>query len=214
MQPSADHEPHVEGTIWMRDLDELPVEVSPLVPAVFGPLGLERSAQLAEAMHSTLEELHQRFSGGRRCCGVWVEDHLASYGWISFEEEFVGELRLRLKLLPGEAYIWDCATLPAYRQQHLYSALLAYMLAQLRQEPLCRVWIGADQVNQVSQRGMQRAGFHHVADLVISRVVARRLAWVQGQPDVPESLVAEARRVFLDSRDQVWLNSLASPVGE
>ena len=85
-----------------------------------------------------------RFETGRHCYTAWVAGVLAAYGWVSFEEEFIGELGLRLKLLPGEAYIWDCVTLPAYRQNHLYSALLGYMLDELRAGPLCRVWIGAD----------------------------------------------------------------------
>jgi hypothetical protein len=74
---------------------------------------------------------------------------------------------------------------------------------------LCRVWIGADQDNEASQRGISNAGFHHVADLVVSRVLAMRLVWVQGLPDIPEPVVADARRAFLDDRDKVWLRAVA-----
>jgi len=35
-------------------------------------------------------------------------------------------------------------------------------------------------------------------------VVALRQVWVVGLPDVPETIVAEARRVFLNDRDKVW----------
>jgi ribosomal protein S18 acetylase RimI-like enzyme len=213
MMGSADHDPRRAGTIWMLDLDEPATAVATLAAASFHRIGAEGTAQLAEAMHSTPAEILARLAAGRHCYTAWVEDHLAAYGWVSFNDEYIGELRLRLRLLPGEAYIWDCATLPAYRQQHLYSALLVEMAAQLRSEPLCRVWIGADQDNLASQRGMARAGFHHVADLVVSRVVALRQAWVQGLPGVPDSLVADARRVFLDNRDRVWLNSLAPIAG-
>jgi hypothetical protein len=45
----------------------------------------------------------------------------------------------------------------------------------------------------------------HVADLIVARVLALRQVWVQGLPDIPEDLVAEARRAFLNNRDQVWL---------
>jgi hypothetical protein len=38
------------------------------------------------------------------------------------------------------------------------------------------------------------------------------MAAAQGLPDVPESLVAEARRAFLDNRDKVWLEALSSAV--
>ncbi|HLO27862.1 MAG TPA: GNAT family N-acetyltransferase, partial [Anaerolineales bacterium] len=129
---------------------------------------------------------------------------------VSFNEEHIGELKLRMRLLPGEAYIWDCATLPAFRRNHLYSALLVYIIEELHAEGFCRAWIGADMDNKPSQQGIARAGFHHVADLVVERVLAMRQAWVQGQPGVPEHIIAEARRAFLNDRDQVWKTAAAS----
>ena len=73
--------------------------------------------------------------------------------------------------MPGEAYIWDCATLPAYRRLRLYTALLVHIVEQLYAEGLCRVWIGADAENRASQSGMALAGFQPVADLVVTRVI-------------------------------------------
>jgi len=211
MMVSAENDPRRAGTIWMRDLDEPAPVVTPLVEAVFRRIGPEDIPALAaELGGDAAAEISKRFAAGRQAYGAWVEARLAAYGWVSFEEEYIGELRLRLKLLPGEAYIWDCATLPHFRQKYLYSALLVYILAELRAGRFCRAWIGADQENMLSQRGMARAGFHHVADLVIARAFALRLAWVEGHPNVPDHLVVEARRVFLDNRDKVWLNALSS----
>ena len=56
------------------------------------------------------------------------------------------------------------------------------------------------------------AGFQHVAELVVDRVLAMRIVLTQRQPNVPESLVAEARRAFLDNRDKVWPEALSSAV--
>jgi hypothetical protein len=156
-------------------------------------------------------ELLNRFNTGRRCYTAWVGDTLAAYGWVSFDEEYIGELNLRVRLLPGEVYIWDCATAPLFRRNRLYSALLSFIIGELCTEQLCRAWIGADLANKPSQQGIARAGFHHVADLVVARVLAmRQVVWVQGQPDVPDQLVAEARRAFLNDRDKVWLNASSS----
>jgi len=132
---------------------------------------------------------------------------------VSPDEEYIDELSLRIKLVPGEAYIWDCATVPAFRHRHLYSALLVFIVGELRTEGLCRVWIGADQDNEASQRGIANAGFQHVADLGISRVLAMRMVWVQGRSGVPDHILAEARRAFLEDRDKVWLKALSSPAG-
>lgn len=205
MMVSAENDPRRAGVIWALNLDEPVPVINPLIPATFRRVGPESMPALAEAVGGAASgEILKRFETGRRCYAAWVADKLAAYGWVSFNEEHIGELNLRLTLLPGEAYIWDCATLPSYRQHYLYSALLVHILEELRTEGLCRVWIGADLENVASQRGIACAGFRPVADLLIARVLTLRSVWVQGRLDVPEHLVAEARRAFLNNRDRVW----------
>ena len=211
MLACPDDDPRRAGTIWAANLDDPPPVITPLLAAAFCPAGPESLPALATALgQDTSAEMLQRFAAGKRCYAAWVEGRVAAYGWVSFDEEFVGELNLRLKLLPGEAYIWDCVTAPAFRRHHLYTALLGHMLRELHAMPLCRAWIGADLENVPSQRGIARAGFHRVADVLVARVLTLRQVWVQGYPGVPESLVSEARRAFLDNRDKVWLNALAA----
>jgi len=211
MMVSAENDSRRAGTIWSLNLDETTPVITPLVTATFRRAGPETAPALAAAMgNAEPEEVCKRFDTGRRCYTAWVDGELAAYGWVSFDEELIGELSLRLRLLPGEAYIWDCATVPGFRQNHLFSALLVYMVRELRAEPLCRVWIGANLENIASQRGIARAGFRRVADLVVARVIALRMVWVQSWPGVPDSLVAEARRAFLGDRDEVWQSVLSS----
>jgi GNAT superfamily N-acetyltransferase len=211
MMVSAENDPRRAGTIWMLNLDEVTPAVTPrvhaefrrvtpdLLPALFAIRGYDASA-----------EFIQRFETGRRCYGAWVEGQLAAFGWVSYDDEHIGELNLRIKLLPGEVYVWDCATASRFRGNGLYSALLSYILGELRDQKICRAWIGADLENIPSQKGIARAGFHHIADLVIERVLAMRQVWVAGLPDVPEPIVTEARRAFLNDRDKVWSNILSS----
>jgi ribosomal protein S18 acetylase RimI-like enzyme len=203
MMASAENDSRRAGTIWMLNLDERTPTVLPRLQAEFQRLDLDSMPALFSSIgDATLtESVTKRLESGRQCYTAWVEGQLAAYGWVSFTDEDIGELNLRMKLLAGEAYIWDCVTLPAYRQKNLYSALLAHILGELRARQLCRAWIGADLENVASQKGMARAGFHHVADLVIQRVLAVRQVWVVGLPDVPESVVAEARRAFLNDRE-------------
>ena len=215
MMVSGEVDPGKDGTIWALNLDEPAPVITPLVAATFRQVGRESALAVGTSLGGdTSEEVLQRFETGRRCYTAWVEGTLAAYGWVSINEEFVGELNLRLWLLPGEAYLWDCATVPIFRRQSLYSALLAYILGELRGEKLCRAWIGADMDNMPSQRGIARAGFRRVADLVVEQVLPLRMAWVQGRPGVPESLVSEARRVFLGDRDKVWLEALSSATSQ
>ena len=208
---SADGDPRRPGTLWVLTLDQPPPTVTPRLPAAFARVGPEAAEVLAGAMgFADPATVLQRFEAGRRCYAARVEGTLAAYGWVSFNEEYIGELRLRIRLAPGEAYIWDCVTMPAYRGQRLYTALLAHIGGELWAERLCRLWIGVDTENVPSQNGVARAGFLPVADLVVARALAMRLVWVQGRPGVPEPLVADARRALLGDRDEVWLTALDS----
>jgi hypothetical protein len=205
MMVSAEHDPRRAGTIWMLHLDEATPVIIPRVRAEFRRVDTDLFPALALALgHAASNDFFQRLESGRECYTAWVQERLAAYGWVSFKTEFIGELNLRIRLVPGEAYIWDCVTLPAFRQKYLYSALLVYILEDLRSRQWCRAWIGADLDNRISQKGIARAGFHHVADLVVARVLTLRQVWVQGQPGAPDHIVAEARRAFLDDRDKVW----------
>ena len=209
---SAKNAPRKAGTIWMLNLDEPVVQVKPKVQAEFCRVDLESPLALTSVIHSKAlaESTTQRLRSGRQCYAALVAGQLAAYGWVSLEAEDIGELNLCVRLLAGEAYIWDCATFPAYREKHLYSALLAYILGELRSQQLCRAWIGADLDNVASQRGMARAGFHHIADLVIEPGLSMRQVSVTGKAGILESIVAEARRVFLNERDKVWSGSVSS----
>jgi Acetyltransferase (GNAT) family len=204
MMVSAENDPRRTGTIWTLNLDEPVPVVTPLIHATFRRVGPDLVPALAPMTGISTSALFNRFETGRRCYTAWVEDQLAAYGWVSFDDEHIGELNLRIRLLPGEVYIWDCATAPALRRNHLYSGLLSYIIGELNIEGFCRAWIGADVDNRPSQQGIARAGFRHVADLVVARVLAMRQVWVQGRPGVPEPIVAEARRAFLNDRDKVW----------
>ncbi len=205
MMGASDHDPRKAGTIWVFDLAEPVPVVEPYIDADFQPAGAQAAAELARVMEGTAySEILARFASGRRCYVARVGGRLAAYGWVSLDEEFVGELRLRLRLDKEEAYIWDCATVPEFRRYRLYSSLLSFILRELRSEHFERAWIGANLDNEYSQRGIARAGFRRVAGVVMERVLGMRMAWVEGWPGVHEDLVNEARRVFLNDRDKVW----------
>jgi GNAT superfamily N-acetyltransferase len=199
------------GTLWMLNLKEFSLDGPvPRVKATFQRVGPEVAPLLAEAMG--LEgpaEVLQRFAAGKGCYIGNVEGVLATYGWVTFDEEWIGELHLRIRLAPGEAYIWNCATLPAYRGLRLYPALLGYMVNELRAEGLQRIWIGADADNLPSQKGMVLAGFQPIADMVLDRALGLRMTWVRGRPGVPEKFVEDARRALLGQRYDAWQSALS-----
>ena len=201
--------PEPIGTIWHIALPGAPPPVEPALPAAFERLGVEAAPELARAMGlADARQVQQRFDGGRRCYAARAQGRLAAYGWVSFGGESVGSLALQLRLLPGEAYIWDCATLPAFQRQGLYAALLGHIIAALAAERLRGVWIGADFHNQPSHAGINRAGFTALADLVAAPAAPsqrRRRGWLQARPGITPAQQAEAERVYLGGCKEVWL---------
>jgi GNAT superfamily N-acetyltransferase len=156
------------GVLWMTRLDKpLPDAIEPRVPTVFLRAEPEIAGELAGAMGLDDPALvWQRFHMGKHCYVARVAGTIASYGWITFDREDIGELGISIHLKQGEAYIWDCATLQGYRGQHLYTALLAHILTALRNQGLQRVWIGADADNLPSQSGIERVGCHPVLEFI------------------------------------------------
>jgi GNAT superfamily N-acetyltransferase len=187
------------GTLWLLNPDEpARVDLKPRIAAAFRRVETEEAPVLARAMgFDDQGEVLRRFSMGRRCYAARVEGILTTYGWVSFHAEEIGELGLRIRLSEREAYIWDCATLPAYRGQHLFPALLSHIATQVRAEGLRQLWIGVNSNNPASQRGVARAGFRPVADIVEASTPTMRSLWVRGRPGVPEHLVTRARRALL-----------------
>ncbi|HYX49657.1 MAG TPA: GNAT family N-acetyltransferase, partial [Ktedonobacteraceae bacterium] len=189
------------GTLWLLDLGE-PLLVAPVprVEARFQRIGSESAPSLAEAMGlGNSEEVLKRFDAGKHCYIGNVDGVLAAYGWVTFDEELIGELGLYIRLLPGEAYIWNCVTLQDYRGLRLYPSLLWYIVEELRFQGLRRIWIGADADNIPSQVGMRLCGFRPIADFVLDYALALHSFWIRGHSDVPQQLVEDARRHFSET---------------
>jgi GNAT superfamily N-acetyltransferase len=204
MHPSeSDARP--QSTLWLLDLGQpLPAGPVPQVPVAFRRAGPEVAQELAQAMDlGDQAVVVQRFDNERHCYVGRIEGRLATYGWVTFDEEDIGELSLSIRLKAGEAYIWNCATLPAYRGQRLYPALLAHIAGELHRQGVHRVWICTDTDNLPSQSGIVLAGWQPVADVFISRALTMRRAWLQGRPDIAERLVMDARQALLGEREEV-----------
>ena len=186
------------GTFWILELDKpLPPAIVPRVPATLMRIDPEVAGELAHAMG--LDDpaiILQRFATGRHCYASRVDGKLAAYGWVTFDEEAIGELGLRFRLKAGEAYIWDCATLPAYRGQLLYPALLSYIVSELRAAGLCRVWIGADTDNMVSQQGMALAGFQPAIDFLVESAQGISRPRLNRRPGIPEQLMMDVHHAL------------------
>jgi ribosomal protein S18 acetylase RimI-like enzyme len=209
MASASEIDPQPAGTFWTLDLQgALPEEIRPGVAARFARVGAEAVPTLAQAMGlPDVTLVLKRLAGQRRCYGAWVDGALVAYGWVTFDEEEIGELGVRVRLAPGEAYVWDCATLPAYRGQHLYPALLTHISRELYVEGFERILIGADTDNLPSQRGMMRAGFQPLADMQMYPARRQQRLCLIGRPGVLEEQVQRIRQALVDTEGgMLWAN--------
>lgn len=187
------------GTLWAMDLtDDPPPPSAPVPPGDgFDEAQPEDVGALAAAMGMPdPQAVVQRFLSGRRCFVARVAGTIAAYGWVSQGAESIGELERTMRMQPGEAYIWDCVTLPAFRRRGLYVALLRHIVGVLRAEGLRRLWIGASLDNTPSIRGFRSAGFRPVLRLIYLRVLGLRGNWLVGDAAAPAALVADARHAL------------------
>jgi hypothetical protein len=209
---SVEPGPQHVGTLWLLELSE-PSLNGPVsrVDVQFQHVGSEAAPSLTIAMGSgSPEEVFKRFDASKHCYTGNVNGVLATYGWVTFDEELIGELGMHIRLLPGEAYIWDCATLPEYRGLRLYPSLLWYIIGELRAQGLKRIWIGADADNLPSQVGMRMCGFHPVADFVLDYALALHSIWIRRHSGASEQLVEDVRQAVLGGRHKAWLAALSS----
>jgi len=110
------------------------------------------------------EEVARRRAEGHRPYVISVDGEPAGYGWVATRTCGIGELGFGFYLPAGNRYLWDFATLPAFRGRGIYPALLSEIV---RREcpPATRLWIIHAPENLPSGVGINRAGFEPVAEL-------------------------------------------------
>ena len=190
------------GIFWLFKLEE-PVStsafsVTPALPVTFRCIGPDMIRPLAQVMgmedHASIT---RRFEQGKRCYAGFHGDEIVTYGWVTFDEETIGELGLTARMRAGEAYIWDCGTPPAYRGKRLYPALLAHILNALAAEGISRAWLGTDADNIPSQKGVALVGFQPILDVGFTRSPECDTMWIRQRPGASEQDACDARRVLL-----------------
>ena len=127
-----------------------------------------------------------------------MHGEIAAYGWVSQSGvECIGELNQPFRIAEGEAYIWDCATLVPYRNQHLYRMLLGQAAVMLRSEGIQRLWIGVMLHNLPSLRGVIAVGFQPVVEITYVRLFSLHHRHICGYATTTPDLVTAAQRSLI-----------------
>jgi GNAT superfamily N-acetyltransferase len=146
---------------WWRG-DSLPA----LLPAP--GLTVRRVTSWAEAQQVTdlsEDRVVARYQDRNALYAAFLGDQPAGYGWLALQVGRVDELRLTFVLSRTDIYLWDFVTLPAFRGRGVYPQLLQAIVRA--EESAGRFWIGYEGHNHASARGIQKAGFQIVGDLIV-----------------------------------------------
>ena len=165
------------GTLSVYELKNLPEhrpEHLNKSPVFFHRVMPEEAARLQETLEKSGDyppgDVARRLAARRDAFAGEVEGPqgsrvMVTYGWMALTAEPLGNTGCSFDPPPGDAYLYDFATVPQYRGQGFYPALLRYILGRLAAHGIRRAWIGTAPGNIVSQRSISRAGFSKVADL-------------------------------------------------
>ncbi|GER86300.1 hypothetical protein KDW_04620 [Dictyobacter vulcani] len=147
---------------WWRG-DSLPC-LSPL-PIFSAHLSTDTQLVARLSNHSP-QAIATRFQMGNRCYLAFMGEVPVAYGWMATQQGSISALQLSFAIPSGNSYLYNFQTFPEWRGRGIYPHLLQDIIHQERF--VQRFWIGYLPDNEASGRGIRKAGFHMVSDLVVS----------------------------------------------
>lgn len=115
-----------------------------------------------------VHEARRRLRSQHRPYVAFIGTTPVAYGWVSLEGAAIGELGVQVTLPARNRYLWDFATLPAWRGRGIYPRLLQAIL-QIEGQSAEQFWIIHAPENGASQAGIEKAGFRPVGELSFRR---------------------------------------------
>ncbi len=181
---------------WSDAVNKQPIYFRKVEADDAGPL----QAAMSEAGIYDLHDAARRLAAGREgFVGEILRPEtrplIVTYGWVAWETEPLGATGCAFAPPYQDAYLYDFATLPDYRGQGFYPALLRYMLQDLAARQVGRAWIGTEPGNLVSAKSIARAGFTKIAHTLYLPATNGNPARFEliGLPDTSAELLAVAQ---------------------
>ena len=128
-------------------------------------------AAVADAMGAEGDLARGRIERGCRCFAAWTAAGVAGYGWLSPGREWIGEVGLEIAPPAGEAYVWNCVTLPGWRRRGVFRALVHELCRTAAAEGLRRLWIAS--LEGTAEAAVVDAAFQPVLHIDLDGVGAR-----------------------------------------
>jgi hypothetical protein len=115
-----------------RPLDKAIAEITPKIPVRVGLATIDDmdkfKGMFDENKHNSLR---QRFTKGQLCFSAQYGSRVVAQQWISYQDEYYAEKQLKIEVKNNEGYLFDAYVVPEYRNNKLYSILIATTLKYL-----------------------------------------------------------------------------------
>lgn len=147
---------------WWRG-DSLP-NLSPLPP--FSARLSTETQLITHLTNHSPQVIATRFQMGNRLYLAFMGEVPVAYGWVATQEGSLTAFQLSFAIPSGNGYLYGFLTFPEWRGRGIYPHLLQAIIHQ--EQLVDRFWIGYLPDNEASGRGISKAGFHVVSDLVIA----------------------------------------------
>jgi GNAT superfamily N-acetyltransferase len=164
----------IDWIVYTRSLEgHLPsIEVRLLVTYLVA--GADDFARLRElVLPSEFARLGKRLAHGRICALALYQGRVVGYLWITDEVNFEID-NLQLRLGPGDVYFDDAYTVPAYRNQGVYTALHLQGLRDMQGRGFQRAVSIVDVGNLPSRRVHEKLGYQEADRLFFRRILIMR----------------------------------------
>ena len=123
-----------------------------------GLRSLDDIDQIEETWELQLDVVAERLRQGHVLRGLVDHGDLCGYCWVSragsSNDVFFGR---RFEVPEAAVYIWDCATLPRYRNLGYYKTVLKGI--QSLEPGITSAYVAVDQFNHISRRALESVGF-------------------------------------------------------
>ncbi len=164
----------VEYLLLEFHLDQTIADFSPRIPLTLGGFGAKDLTLLCGVQRPSQVELcRERLARGHIGIAAHTQGTLAGYFWSCTQFDPALE-RMQLPLDAGAVYMADAFTIPAFRSNGVYTALLLESLRTLAQCECSRAVICVDASSPITPHACFGVGFREIGRFQYSRIAGRR----------------------------------------
>jgi len=128
--------------------------------------------RMLEIMYLSRTAIRERFGRGERCFAATNGEDIISYFWAMFGARRLDELFLEIKLRPNQAWFYNAITVKSARGKGCYPNIIRYMARALKADGFDECFIDAEERNQPSTRGMEKAGCKRLVKIRINKLLS------------------------------------------